>query len=169
MIRGSHSICPVPEEQRPIYQYQELQESSFFSWVSLPPLSYLSKLLTVWGVSGLFLSPITAASYPPSKHLWEFLLSSGGGAGFFLFLVLLRLYLGWYHIGSRLLSDTIIYEESGWYDGQRWSKTPEMLVQDQLIFNHQVKPALQLLQKTFYGWGGTVIMGTLLWMILPLS
>lgn len=30
----------------------------------------------------------------------------------------LRLYLGFSHVGSRLLSATVVYEETGWYDGQ---------------------------------------------------
>jgi len=41
-------------------------------------------------------------------------------------LALVRLYLGWY-MCDRLISPTIFYEESGWYDGQTWTKPSEVL------------------------------------------
>ncbi|MGL4377767.1 MAG: CGLD27 family protein, partial [Microcoleaceae cyanobacterium] len=47
------SVCPVPPEQRPINEYQELKESWFFSWVLLEWPRYLGKLLWIWGGSWL--------------------------------------------------------------------------------------------------------------------
>jgi hypothetical protein len=37
---------------------------------------------------------------------------------------------------------TVAYEESGWYDGQIWVKTPEILIKDKLAGQYQVKPIL---------------------------
>jgi hypothetical protein len=56
---ASVSICPVPQEQRPINEYQELKESWFFSWVTLNWPGYLGKtslgvgleLLSIWADS----------------------------------------------------------------------------------------------------------------------
>lgn len=33
-------------------------------------------------------------------------------------LAVVRMYLGWAYVGNRLLSATVEYEETGWYDGQ---------------------------------------------------
>ena len=66
-----------------------------------------------------------------------------------LFLILFRLYLGWSYIIKRLLSATVFYEESGWYDGQVWVKTSAYLMQDRLIGLYQIKPFIMRLKYTF--------------------
>ncbi len=166
MKNASVSICPVPHEQQPVNEYQELKESWFFSWVTLEWPVYLAKLAWVWGWSWVITAPVAAASFPPLKQSGQFVLSSAAGATFLLGLVLLRLYLGWLYVRSRLMNPTVDYEESGWYDGQSWSKTPEVIVQDQLIVRYQVEPLLRRLQQTVYGLVVAVVMGTMLWFCL---
>ena len=34
------------------------------------------------------------------------------------------------------------YEETGWYDGQRWVKPEDILSRDRLVGNFQMQPAL---------------------------
>jgi Conserved in the green lineage and diatoms 27 len=51
-------------------------------------------------------------------------------ATFLLKVMLVRLYLGWSFVQKRLLSATLFYEESGWYDGQMWIKSVDTLMQD---------------------------------------
>lgn len=162
----SVSVCPVPPEQRPANEYQELKESCFFSWVTLEWHQYLQKLAWVWGLSWLVCGPVAAASFPPLKYPVQFILSGAAGASLILTLVVIRLYLGWYYIKSRLVSPTVFYEESGWYDGQTWLKTAEFLAQDQLIFTYQVKPILKRLQQTCYGLGAVIASGGLIWICL---
>ncbi|NJK67873.1 MAG: CGLD27 family protein [Microcoleus sp. CSU_2_2] len=159
----SVSICPVPQEQRPVNEYQELKESWFFSWVSLNWPQYLAKLAWVWGWSCLVSGPVAAASFSPVKYPAQFVLCGAAGASFILGLALLRLYLGWFYVRSRLSNPTVVYEESGWYDGQSWSKTPEVLLQDQLIVNYQLEPILNRLRQTFYGLVLLLLAGGLIW------
>lgn len=66
-------------------------------------------------------------------------------------LVVLRIYLGWAYVGNRLLSATVEYEETGWYDGQIWVKTPEVLARDRLLGSFTVKPALSRVRLTLVG------------------
>jgi hypothetical protein len=162
MMDSSVSICPVPADQQPINQYQELNDSWFFRWVTLELRGYIMKLVWVWGWSWLVAGPLAAASFTPKKHMVQFMLCGGAGAGVFLALTLLRLYLGWSYVRDRLLSETIFYEESGWYDGQTWTKPPELLTRDRLIVSYQVKPILQRLKRTFgiltlFFFGGSLI------------
>ena len=49
---------------------------------------------------------------------------------------------------SRLLSATIEYEETGWYDGQLWTKPPEVLARDRLLGTYEVRPCLGRLKAT---------------------
>jgi hypothetical protein len=166
MMESSVSICPVPAEQQPINEYQELKESWFFSWVTLDLRGYIIKLAWVWGWSWLVAGPVAAASFVPKKYLVQFILCGTAGAGVFVALTLLRLYLGWSYVRNRLLSERIFYEESGWYDGQTWTKPPEILTRDRLIVSYQVQPIVQRLKRTF----GFIVLfffgGSLIWNFL---
>ena len=166
MIESSVSICPVPEEQQPLNEYQELKESWFFRWATLELPSYISKLFCVWGLSWLICAPVAVGSFAPQKYLLQFILCSSAGAGVFLVLTLLRLYLGWSYVRDRLLKETIFYEESGWYDGQTWTKPPEILTRDRLIVSYQIQPILQRLQRTFAILVLFVVGGGLIWNFL---
>lgn len=159
----SASVCPVPEEQQPLNEYQQLKESWFFSCCTGTRKTYLTALAWVWGLSWLISGPLAAGSFPPKKYLAHFILTGSAGACFFLVLVLLRLFLGWSYIRGRLANPTVFYEESGWYDGQSWQKTPEILLQDRLVVTHQVEPILQRLKGTFAVLAVLVLAGALSW------
>lgn len=149
MMEYSVSVCPVPSEQQPINEYQELKDSWFFSWATLDWGAYLRKMAWVWSWSWLVAEPVAAASFPLEKALGQFLLCGAAVASLFMALALLRLYLGWSYVRDRLVNPTIVYEESGWYDGQTWTKPQELLTRDRLIVTYQVQPILRRLQKTF--------------------
>ncbi|BAQ63611.1 CGLD27 family protein [Geminocystis sp. NIES-3709] len=144
----STTFCPVPLEQQPLNEYQELAQSWFFSWVILPKWQFARKLTWVIILSLLICVPISAASFPPQETFFSFLLCSLLGSSFFVGFALVRLYLGWRYIGDRLRKTKIVYEESSWYDGQVWEKPPEFYRRDQLIFQYQVQPLLKKLQKS---------------------
>ncbi|NEP58577.1 MAG: CGLD27 family protein [Symploca sp. SIO2G7] len=163
MVKSSVYICPVPEEQRPINEYQELKESWFFRWATLELFGYMTKLLCVWGLSWFVSAPVAAASFAPQKYLLQFILCASAGAGVFLLLILLRLYLGWSYVRSRLFQKTISYEESGWYDGQTWTKPPEIFTRDRLIVSYQIQPIMQRLKRTFGILLLFVVGGGLIW------
>lgn len=166
MMKSSVSICPVPAEQLPINEYQQLKDSWFFGWVTLDWRRYLMKLAWIWGWSWLVVGPIAAASFAPKKYFLQFLLCGAAGAGAIVALTLLRLYLGWLYVNDRLLKETIFYEESGWYDGQTWTKPPEVLTRDRLLVSYQVQPILQRLKRTFGILVLLVFGGSLIWNFL---
>lgn len=166
MLESSVTVCPVPTEQQPINEYQELKESWFYSWATLEVRSYATKIAWVWVWSWLVAGPVAAASFAPMKASGKFFLLGGAIASLLMSLVLLRLYLGWWYVRSRLVDSTVFYEESGWYDGQTWVKPLEVLTRDRLIATHQVKPILQRLVRTF-GWLLlSFTIGSLIWFLL---
>jgi hypothetical protein len=164
MRNSSLDLCPVPLEQQPVHEYEQLKDSGLFRWVTLEPFAYGRKLLWVWVWGWLMVGPIAAASFPPYKFPLLFSLSGALGAVMLVVLVVVRLYLGWWYICDRLQSETVFYEESGWYDGQTWIKPPEMLKRDRLIVSYQIKPILKRLQRTSLILASLIVGGCLLWL-----
>lgn len=148
MMESSVSVCPVPAEQQPLNEYEQLKSSGFFRFATLAFPEYIVKLCWIWGLSWLVAAPVAAASFTPDKHIAKFILCAVTGASLGLILAVARMYLGWSYVSDRLTSPTIFYEETGWYDGQNWSKPQEILTRDRLIVTYQVQPILQRLQRT---------------------
>ena len=142
------SRCPVPPEQLPINQYQDMRESWFYSWGSRDFWPYVKPLVIIWGMSWVIAGPVAAASFAPSKYLVPFILWASAGALVLPILTLAQLYVGWSHVGQRLKKQEVPYEESGWYDGQVWLKPEEILNRDRLIMTYEVQPILQRVRNT---------------------
>lgn len=166
MIKSSVSHCPVPTEQQPLNEYQELKTSWLFSDCTLRWSDYITKLLWIWSMSWLVAGPVAAASFSPNKQLGHFLLSGAAGASVGVILILLRLLLGWLYVRDRLYNTTVFYEESGWYDGQTWSKPEEIITRDRLIVAYEIKPIIERLQYTFIGLASLFIIGIIIWNLL---
>lgn len=165
-MKSSVSVCPVPAEQQPINEYQDLKESWYFRWATLSLHSYVTPIAVLWSLSWVIAAPIAAASFPIAKHPAQFVLSAAAGACLVPALALLRLYLGWNYVSDRLLRETIFYEESGWYDGQLWTKPAEVVQRDRLIVAYEIRPLLQRLKRTFGLFVLLVVIGCLAWNLL---
>nr|YP_010951553.1 Ycf36 [Laurencia catarinensis]WMP12492.1 Ycf36 [Laurencia catarinensis] len=135
------SNCPVPFDQQPLNEYLSLKKNCLFSWslsrVKIFIYGFLLIFFTLFLVMGSLLLPFVY-NYSIFKILSLNLVVSS----LLLLCVFIRLYLGWSYILKRLLSATIFYEESGWYDGQVWVKTPDYLTQDRLVGFYQIMPGL---------------------------
>ena len=73
------------------------------------------------------------------------------------------------YIYNRLNSETIEYEESGWYDGQIWEKPIEWRSKDLLIAQHQVKPVLNHLEIIIIILLFSIILFSLLFIVLEMN
>ncbi|MEM6519454.1 MAG: CGLD27 family protein [Cyanobacteria bacterium P01_C01_bin.70] len=142
------SRCPVPAEQLPINQYEDIRDSWFYAWGSRDFISYVKPILVLWVLSWLVTGPMVGASYAPGRYPLPFGLLASASSLVLPALALTQLYTGWLHIGQRLQQADLPYEESGWYDGQVWRKPEEVLNRDRLIMNYQVKPVLQRVRNT---------------------
>ena len=160
------SFCPVPKEQQPVNEFEELQSSGFFGWAKLTPTKYITKLVWVGIWSSIVTAPLAEASFPVGTFPIQFTIWTIAGCLVFIALATVRLYLGWVHVRDRLNSETVFYEESGWYDGQTWIKTPEILNRDRLLVTYEVQPIMRRIQVTFATIFGTAIFGTGLWFFI---
>jgi len=139
--------CPVPPEQRPLREYEQLLESWFFVW----PAHNFRELVRPLATSWLLLAPLTvlvaSGSWVMRHHPAQLVLAGLVAAVALPILLLVRQWLGWTYVHRRLLSERVEYEESGWYDGQVWEKPLAWRQQDLLVAQHQVQPVLRRLQQ----------------------
>ncbi|KAK9946280.1 hypothetical protein M0R45_011753 [Rubus argutus] len=151
--------CPVPLEQQPINEYQNLSTSFPFSWASGDLVEYCSRLIATGASFALFVG-LPVASFgvfgAQSEPLKQSLYAVSNGF-FVVTLAVVRMYLGWAYVGNRLLSATVEYEETGWYDGQIWVKTAEVLARDRLLGSFSVKPVLSRLKLTLVSLAASIL------------
>lgn len=166
MMSVIKSRCPVPPEQLPINQYEDMRDSWFYSWGSRPTVGYTKPIIVLWLISWGISGPIAAASFLPGRYPLSFGLLASAGALILPMLALAQLYVGWLHVGQRLRQDAVPYEESGWYDGQVWQKPEDILNRDRLIMDYQVKPILKKVRNTLGILFGLAVGLTTVWQFL---
>jgi hypothetical protein len=139
-------ICPVPSNQRPLNEFNSIRNSWIISWPFLKRSIFYRKLVLSW----LLITPISfTISYGSDylkNNIFDLTFVSFTASLLVPILLLIRQWLSWVYIYNRLNSETIEYEESGWYDGQIWEKPIEWRSKDLLIAQHQVKPILNHLE-----------------------
>jgi hypothetical protein len=139
--------CPVPPEQRPLREYEQLLRSWFFVWPAGQPRGLFKPLLISWLLA---LAPsllVSSGSLSLRHDPVRLLLAAAAAALLLPLFLLLRQWLGWTYVQRRLVAIEVDYEESGWYDGQTWQKPLAWRQQDLLVATHQVAPVLQRLQR----------------------
>ncbi|MGB3136474.1 MAG: CGLD27 family protein [Nodosilinea sp.] len=158
--------CPVPTEQQPINEYQDVRDSWFYGWGSRSLKGYLKPVAVLWIAGWAVAGPMAAASFTPARQPMPFGLSAALGALVLPVLALLQLYVGWAHVGGRLRQTTVPYEESGWYDGQLWIKPEEVSNRDRLIVDYQVQPVLQRIRRTLGVMALLLALGLVAWPLI---
>ena len=142
----NNSKCPVPKEQQPTNEFLELSNSKVFALAKTnKKISIL--LISIWLVSFLFFLVISSGSTFFNTYPLKYIFLSFFGSLSIPLLITIRLLLGWSHIYKRLTSEIIEYEESGWYDGQIWTKPIELKEKESLIASIEVKPILKNLTQ----------------------
>ena len=139
-------ICPVPQNQRPINEFNSIRNSWIISWPFLERNIFYRKLMFSW----LLITPVSLIISYGSDYLknniFELIFLSLTASLASPILILIRQWLSWVYIYKRLNSEKIEYEESGWYDGQTWEKPIDWRAKDLLIAQHQIKPILNHLK-----------------------
>lgn len=141
-------ICPVPYNQRPSNEYLSLKSSFNFSWIFQDSKKFLESLvkpvLFTYLLSYIIVLNIHSKDNQITPKLIAELFIS---TSFFLMIYMIQSYLACKYIYDRLMLSVITYEESGWYDGQTWIKSKEMLVQDRLIGTYELLPKIEKLKS----------------------
>ncbi|WP_269605404.1 CGLD27 family protein [Prochlorococcus marinus] len=142
----NNQICPVPLNQRPLNEFNNIRNSWIISWPFLERNIFYRKLTFSWVLITPLSLTICYGSDYLKNNIFELLITSLTSSIAFPILLLIRQWLSWQYIYKRLNSENIEYEESGWYDGQTWEKPIDWRAKDLLIAQHQIKPILNHLQ-----------------------
>ena len=140
--------CPVPREQQPTNEFIELSKSIIFSWPKTKK-SLILVLVKFWVGTFLLFILISSGSIYFKTSIFRYILLSFFSSLTIPLLISIRLYLGWNHVFKRLTSEKVEYEESGWYDGQVWTKPIVLKEKESLIASIEVKPILRNLIQIF--------------------
>ena len=142
----NNSKCPVPKEQQPTNEFLELSNSKLFA-LAKTNRKFSIILISIWLAAFLIFLVISTGSIYFNTHLLKYISLSLFGSLSVPLLIAIRLLLGWAHVYKRLTSEIIEYEESGWYDGQIWTKPIELKEKESLIASLEVKPILKNLKQ----------------------
>lgn len=166
--KGNSGIdSPVPVEQQPINEYQNLVDSVLFSWAVGDVWAYSLRLSAIGAAVTVLLGwPIMAWNVNPEEEFIKCAVGALCGGLLAATLAALRMYLGWAYVGNRLFSATVEYEETGWYDGEIWVKPPEVLARDRLLGSYKVKPALNRVKFTLISLAASLATCTLFFLAL---
>ena len=142
----NNSKCPVPKEQQPTNEFLELSNSKLFA-LAKTNRKFSIILISIWLAAFLIFLVISSGSIYFNTYLLKYISLSLFGSLSVPLLITIRLFLGWSHVYKRLTSEIIEYEESGWYDGQIWTKPIELKEKESLIASIEVKPILKNLTQ----------------------
>jgi len=141
----------VPEDQRPANEYLNLISSPLFEWADRPDggKALLLRLTVLYLICfGAVCWPISNATFTEvDGYTFHKIFSSNIGALGLVLLLLIRLYSGWGYVASRLQSDKIEFEETGWYDGDIQEKTSSEKARDLMLYRANVQPVQERLKK----------------------
>ena len=138
---------PVPKEQIPLHEFIELSSSFFFSWPRKGTLVLFKNLILSWLLTLPIFIIISTGSYSSKGDIAKIIIISFISSLIVPLAILIRQFLGWNYICSRLRSHYIFYEESDWHDGQTWEKPNFWKIRDNLIATQEVLPILSLISK----------------------
>ena len=146
-MSSQKKVCPVPFDQQPLNEYKALQESLLFASSAMELPVFITRLFILFIVIILLSFGINIMSFSIRQISLSTIIYSLLFSFLSIELLLIRLYLGWSYVPKRLFSASIFYEESGWYDGQLWVKTVDILTQDRLVGLYQVQPLITRIKR----------------------
>lgn len=148
----------VPKDQRPTNELTQLKTSFLYSWGTLETSEYVKRLALLWSAMFTLVGgPIAFQTFAPTEQPLEFALSAATGSLIVVAIANLRIFLGWKYVSDRLMTATLPYEETGWYDGQFFVKPPEILARDRLLGMYETRPVLNRLKTTLQGTGALLM------------
>ena len=112
-------LCPIPEEQKPIFQYLRFQPFAFWIVSNFPE----------WKIpkAKYFFFLVFCYLFFPSRWLLV------------IFFILFFVFFSCFELKERLKQARLFYEESSWFSGQIWEKPIFFIKKDRLLSTQNVE------------------------------
>jgi hypothetical protein len=136
-------LCPIPEDQKPINEYIDFKENTFFNWTTWETTKYQAKLISFYSFVCFLTSLFQGNLW--EKNLLKALFASLALGSSCVFVFLGFAFLRWREIKKRFNEARLFYEEASWFDGQIWEKPFFLIKNDKLICTQKIEPILQRL------------------------
>ena len=140
-------LCPIPDDQKPINEYLNLQENIFTNWINLPTKKLFKKLFFNFFYFFLLISILTINELNFSTFYFKFLFQNIKFSLLFLFLTLIITLNQWKEISKKFKVSRLFYEEASWFDGQIWDKPFSIIRNDRLLLTQKIKPVINRGEK----------------------
>ncbi len=131
-------LCPIPNSQKPITEYIELQENFLGNWTILSNKKYNLRVFLLFFFFFLIKN---------SQSLFSF---SNILVTLFFHLVFLFPLFRWLTINRLFQNSRLFYEEASWYDGQIWEKPLILIKNEKLLSRQKIEPIIQRILHTYY-------------------
>lgn len=142
-------LCPVPENQKPITEFFNLQENSFINWLTFSKEKFENTLISLYRNFFIIIFLFSFVNSSFSSIFSLFFLSLFTTTISFLFFFFL-VYVRWNQLNISFTQSRFFYEEGSWYDGQIWEKPFSILKNDRLLSSQKIQPVLQRLSVLLF-------------------
>jgi hypothetical protein len=137
-------LCPVPENQKPINEYIQLQQNSL--WLLFSTWENRRSFLSFYFLIFFFIFSLNQPVFELNHISHSILLSiffTNILTLFFLFFQFFR----WSQLENRLNESRLFYEEGSWYDGEIWEKPFLLIKNERLLTTQKIQPFIQQLSR----------------------
>lgn len=133
-------LCPVPENQKPINEFFNLQENSFLNWITLKKKEFQKRF---WG--NYFKIFIIISIFFPfyNKPIFSFFFFNLFLTTIFFLTLFSIFYIRWIELEKNFNKSRFFYEEGSWYDGQIWEKPLGVIKNDRLLSTQKIQSIIQ--------------------------
>jgi hypothetical protein len=150
-------LCPVPENQKPINEYIQLQQDSLGFLFSASKSPFQPTLFSVYFFIFFFLFSSSSILFQFDTISFNTIVKIIHSISISFFLTnLVRLfflffqYFRWSQLENKLNQARFFYEEGSWYDGEIWEK-PFLLIKNERFLNTQkIQPVIQGISRKIF-------------------
>jgi hypothetical protein len=155
-------LCPVPENQKPINEYIQLQQNSLWFLFSTSELNFQRTFFSVYFSIFFFIFSFYGSSlsffvFKLKTISFDTILNLLHSINISLFLTnLLTLFFLFFHffrwsqLENRLNQARFFYEEGSWYDGEIWEKPFLLIKNERFLTTQKVQPIIQRISQKIF-------------------
>jgi hypothetical protein len=139
-------LCPVPENQKPINEYINLQQNALTQWLLFSNKENEKIFLSLYFFVFFIFFGLNSPKFAFINILQSILISSFLTNVITLFFFFFQ-FFRWSQLENRFNQSRLFYEEGSWYDGQIWEKPFLLIKNERFLTSQKIRPLIQRLSR----------------------